>query len=157
MDGLLLINMPKSRFTLKDLAALGLQEVEPGVFRKCTSYTTKCTTSSKKVKKKQVKEHKLDPFINYIKMQLGVDLIPEYKFHPKRKWRFDYALPDQMLAIECEGGIWTNGRHTRGKGYKNDMEKYNEAVKLGWRLLRYTPDELVSEETLTNIKNVLFN
>lgn len=149
--------MPKSRFTLKDLAALGLQEVEPGVFRKCTSSTSKCTTSSKKVKKKKVKEHKIDPFINYIKMQLGVDLIPEFKFHPKRKWRFDYALPEMKLAIECEGGIWTNGRHTRGKGYKNDMEKYNEAVKLGWKLLRYTPDELVSEDTLTNIKNVLFN
>lgn len=143
--------MSKTRFTLKDLAALGLQEVEPGIFRKCTSSNPKCTTSSKKVKK----EPKIDPFINYIKQQLGVDLVPEYKFHPKRKWRFDYALPDQKLAIECEGGIWTNGRHTRGKGYKGDMEKYNAAIENGWKLLRFTPDELLTEKPINLIRNTL--
>jgi len=47
-----------------------------------------------------------------------------------------------MLAIEIEGGIWSRGRHTRGKGYHQDCEKYNEATILGWRILRFTPGEL---------------
>lgn len=63
----------------------------------------------------------------------------EYKFHPKRKWRFDSAWPEKMIAVEFEGGIWTNGRHTRGKGYENDCEKYNNALLLGWRVFRLTP------------------
>ncbi len=63
----------------------------------------------------------------------------EYQFHPKRKWRFDSAWPEKMVAVEFEGGIWTNGRHTRGKGYENDCEKYNNALLLGWRVFRLTP------------------
>lgn len=55
----------------------------------------------------------------------------EYHFHPVRKWRFDFAYPDKMLAIEVEGGTWNRGRHTRGQGFEDDCEKYNEAVVLG--------------------------
>ena len=66
----------------------------------------------------------------------------EYRFHPTRKWRFDWAFPANMLAVEIEGGVWTRGRHTRGSGFKGDMEKYNEAAIMGWRILRFTPDEL---------------
>lgn len=68
--------------------------------------------------------------------------IPEYQFHPVRKWRFDYAFVLRQLAVEIEGGIWTQGRHTRGKGFLADMAKYNAATLLGWRILRYTPDQL---------------
>jgi len=60
----------------------------------------------------------------------------ELVFHPKRKWRFDYAWPDQKVALEIEGGVYTRGRHTRGKGYENDMRKYNAALLLGWKVLR---------------------
>ena len=67
--------------------------------------------------------------------------VPEYQFHPTRKWRFDYAWPLHKLALEVEGGIWTQGRHTRGAGALADMEKYSEAAILGWRLLYVTPDQ----------------
>ncbi|MFH1635532.1 MAG: hypothetical protein ABIG63_16195 [Chloroflexota bacterium] len=61
----------------------------------------------------------------------------EYRFHPTRRWRFDLAWPDEnMLAVECEGGIWVNGRHSRGAGFINDCEKYAEATLLGWRIYR---------------------
>lgn len=66
----------------------------------------------------------------------------EYQFHDKRLWRFDYAWPSYKIAVEVEGGIWTQGRHTRGKGVLGDMQKYNAAAVLGWRLLRCTPDQL---------------
>jgi hypothetical protein len=59
----------------------------------------------------------------------------EHKFHSRRQWRFDYACQALMLAIEVEGGAWTKGRHTRGKGFIDDMEKYNAAAVLGWRIL----------------------
>lgn len=65
----------------------------------------------------------------------------EHRFHPTRKWRFDYAWPDLRVALEIEGGIWTGGRHTSGAGYQKDMEKYNQAAILGWCLLRITPEQ----------------
>ncbi len=66
---------------------------------------------------------------------------PEYKFHPDRKWRADFAHPGYKIIIEIEGGTFSNGRHVRGKGYLNDMEKYNAAVLQGWRILRYAPGQ----------------
>ena len=62
----------------------------------------------------------------------------EYQFAKAmgRRWRFDFAWPDAMLAAEVEGGVWVRGRHTRGAGYVADCEKYNAATMLGWRVLR---------------------
>lgn len=70
--------------------------------------------------------------------------LPEFRFHPDRKWRFDYAIPVKKIAIEIEGGIWTNGRHTRGKGYQGDLDKYNTASANGWRVLRFSTQDVLS-------------
>lgn len=77
----------------------------------------------------------------------GEPLEAEVRFHPKRMWRFDYANREAMVAIEVEGGIYGNGRHTRAGGYKADVEKYNAAALLGWTLFRLatgmmTPDNI---------------
>jgi hypothetical protein len=64
--------------------------------------------------------------------------VTEYKFHKTRKWRFDFAYPDRMIAVEVEGGIYGNGRHNRPVGFENDCEKYNEAQLLGWKVYRFT-------------------
>ena len=63
---------------------------------------------------------------------------PEFIFHPTRKWRFDWAWPVQKIALEIEGGVYSQGRHVRGKGYENDVRKYNQALLLGWKVLRAT-------------------
>jgi very-short-patch-repair endonuclease len=66
----------------------------------------------------------------------GPALDQEYTFHPGRKWRFDYAHPDAKVAIELEGGVWSNGRHVRGQGFIDDAEKYNSAALHGWTVFR---------------------
>ncbi len=68
---------------------------------------------------------------------------PEVLFAPPRKWRFDWLF-DGWLALEIEGGVWTQGRHTRGKGFLRDMEKYNEAAIMGYTVLRCTWDDVES-------------
>ena len=73
--------------------------------------------------------------------------VKEFMFHPTRRWRFDYAYPDKKIAIECEGGIFVAGRHTRGMGFAKDCVKYNSATVLGWRVLRYTTKNI---QDLTN-------
>jgi len=81
--------------------------------------------------------------------------VREYQFHFVRKWRFDFAWPDIQLAVEIEGGIWTGGRHTRGKGFVGDCEKYNEAALMGWTVLRFPVEQIESGEALKLIEKAL--
>ena len=73
------------------------------------------------------------------KQMVGKEPVAEYKFHQFRRWRFDYAFVENKLSIEIEGGLWSGGRHITAPGYLRDMEKYNAATELGWRVLRYQP------------------
>ena len=59
-----------------------------------------------------------------------------------RQWRFDFAWPDRMLAIEIDGGAFSCGRHTRGAGFVEDCRKLTAATLLGWRVLRFTAGDL---------------
>lgn len=64
----------------------------------------------------------------------------QFRFHPERLWRADFAWPDQKLLVEIEGGIWMRGGggHSHPMGIEKDIEKHNAAVALGWRLIRVT-------------------
>ena len=74
--------------------------------------------------------------------------VAELKFHPLRRWRFDWAFTEAKLAVEVEGGVWTGGRHTRGVGFLKDCEKYAEALIHGWRVLRVTPKHIQDGKAL---------
>lgn len=76
----------------------------------------------------------------------------EFRFNPNRKWRFDFAFPMEKIALEVEGGIWSGGRHSRPTGIMGDIEKYNSAATLGWRVLRVTPQNLCMAETIELLK-----
>ena len=76
----------------------------------------------------------------------------EYRFHVKRRWRFDFAWPAVKLAVEIDGyGM----NHYSVMGRTQDLEKQNEAVKEGWRVLRYTPAMVRSGVALKDIEATL--
>ena len=97
-----------------------------------------------------------DMFSIWIEKELGIPCEKEHKFHPVRKWRFDYAVPTAKVALEVEGGVWTGGRHTSPKGFLGDIEKYNTATLMGWKVLRTTPDELMTAKTMDILKSAVF-
>lgn len=68
--------------------------------------------------------------------------VTEFRFHPTRRWRFDFCWPNERIALEVDGGVWSGGRHTTGKGFEGDCEKVGEAVALGWRVLRVSTGQL---------------
>ena len=82
----------------------------------------------------------------------------EFRFHKTRRWRFDFVIGDFpsmiKIAIEVEGGIYSNGRHTRGSGYSADLIKYNTALLGGWRVLRYTTKQ-IDQDVINDIKLLL--
>jgi hypothetical protein len=60
----------------------------------------------------------------------------EYKFHPTRRFRFDWALPEQMIAWEYDGIMSGQASHASIGGILRDSEKINEAQRLGWDVYR---------------------
>jgi len=75
--------------------------------------------------------------------ELGLEFVMEYRFDEKRKWRFDFLLCDQpevftSLAIEIDG--YFNGRH--GAGWGSDNEKANTAALMGYRVLRFSTQDV---------------
>lgn len=68
--------------------------------------------------------------------------VREHRFHPVRRWRFDLAWPDRLVAVEVDGGAFIGGRHTSGAGFRVDCVKLSEAAALGWRVLRVMPEHV---------------
>lgn len=87
--------------------------------------------------------------------EAGIDFVREYKFHPTRKWPFDFAILRYKLAIEIEGGGWIRGRHHRPEGFEKDCIKYAEALLLGWRVFRFTPSQVYDGTALKYIKTFI--
>ena len=86
-------------------------------------------------------------------------LVPvrEYRFSPDRRWRFDFAWPCSMVAVEVEGGTYhrSHSRHTSGTGFHDDCIKYNAAVLLGWKVLRFDSHHIRSGMAIELIRKVL--
>jgi very-short-patch-repair endonuclease len=79
----------------------------------------------------------------------------EYRFHPERRWRFDFAWPKAKVAVEVDGGIYKQGRHNRGAGMEADNEKLNQAASRGWVVLRFGPKAIKSGEAVGVIETAL--
>jgi len=105
--------------------------------------------------KPAAKAEKFDSFVAFVEASRLPKPVTEHRFHPGRRWRFDYAWEHALVALEVEGGAWTKGRHTRGQGFIDDMEKYNQAVLLGWRVVRFTPDQIAAGACLPVLRVLL--
>jgi very-short-patch-repair endonuclease len=79
----------------------------------------------------------------------------EFRFDPERRWRFDLAWPERRIACEVDGGVWTVGRHTRGRGWEADAEKLNAAAALGWRVIRVSGPMVEDGRALAALEAVL--
>lgn len=85
----------------------------------------------------------------------GIAFERELRFHPVRRWRFDFAIPGSGVAIEVDGGGFVGGRHGRGLGIEKDAEKFSEAAALGWRVIRVTPRQIRSGYALDVIERAI--
>ena len=98
-----------------------------------------------------------------------------------RRWRFDLAWPDHMLAMEFDGGTYgrvinchscgsrvkyqtkagqwrdvrLGGGHSTGKGHEKDAEKKNTAALMGWRVLTVTAKHVNNGDAVQLIKDGL--
>ena len=88
----------------------------------------------------------------------------EVRFHPTRRWRLDFADIESRIGVEVEGttrygrnrdGSMRLGRHQTAKGYAEDCAKYNAAILLGWRVLRFDGEMVKSGAALATIREVL--
>lgn len=81
----------------------------------------------------------LDWNLQYFANEHALSMEKEYRFDGDRKWRFDYAFPVIMTAVEFEGGIFmARSGHNTARHYTKDTEKYNRAAVLGWTVIRVT-------------------
>lgn len=72
-----------------------------------------------------------------------------------KDWRLDFAWPEHRLAVEVQGGTWSQGKHTRGQGYEDDREKINAAQLLGWTVLEFTTGMIRDGRALRTIERAL--
>jgi very-short-patch-repair endonuclease len=106
-------------------------------------------------KAKSKGKRKCDALAQLLRNELGLEVVTEYRFaaemvgagkgirerlkqHGLQDWRFDVAITSNLIAIELDGGTWTNGAHNRGSHMVSDMNKINTATVNGWRVLRFT-------------------
>ena len=101
----------------------------------------------------QVREVEHAQSINTVLQQqfeaAGLPAVPEYRFAPPRKWAFDFAFPDLLLAIEIEGID-----HRKKNRYARDLTKYNTAARRGWCLLRFTARQVHQRKAIQEIQQV---
>lgn len=87
--------------------------------------------------------------------------IRQFRFHPKRRWRADFAWPAWKLLIEVDGGTWMKAPDGRGVGhahptrYASDIDKLNAAALAGWTVLRCTDKHIADGSILSMAASIL--
>lgn len=83
-----------------------------------------------------------------------IDFVREVRAISGRRWRCDFLIGDRLI-VECEGGHWVNGRHTRGKGFEDDCAKYNSLAAKGYTVMRVTLAQIKSGQAIAWIKEIM--
>jgi very-short-patch-repair endonuclease len=81
--------------------------------------------------------------------------VRELRLDPGRRFRFDFAWPEQGLAVEVDGGEYLAGRghHYNAEGIARDREKAILADRLGWTVLHFTGRQVRSGEAIDAIRD----
>jgi hypothetical protein len=141
-------------------AAIAIKERASKRKPRTTHVKTGWIDDTRNIKNKE----KRDMFVMLLEKELGVEVWPEFYFSTERLYRFDYAIPlnpsnsgSLKIAIEQEGGIWAKGNsgHSSGTGIQRDMDKNNLAIAQGWVIIRRTPDQMMTSETIELIRSVI--
>jgi hypothetical protein len=85
-------------------------------------------------------------------VRIGMTPTLEYKFHPVRKWRMDLAFLESKVFVEIQGGIFIQGRHSRGAAMLKEWEKLNTAAVMGWRVLFCQPKDALSMDFMKQVR-----
>lgn len=98
-----------------------------------------------------------DQFTRLLEIELGLTVWPEYRFSAEKGYKLDYAIPEYKLGIECDGGIHKKGKsgHSSGTGIQRDINKSSLLAANGWLLIRRTPQQLITAETIDLIKRAI--
>jgi very-short-patch-repair endonuclease len=81
-----------------------------------------------------------------------------------RQFRFDFAWPDRKLAVEVDGATFMLRRSSKQRGRlvpvgrhnrREDLQRANIAARLGWMVLRYTPDMVFKGEAIRDLRDIL--
>ena len=96
-----------------------------------------------------------DTLIFQLKALGASEPVREWRFHPIRKWRFDLSWPERLIAVEVQGGVWSQGKHGRGSGVAKDYEKLNTAQIMGWKVLQFETSSVNSGEAAQEILEAL--
>jgi len=121
------------KFTLSDIKKLQ----ERGKIRGHSPLPVK--TSSGRVDTRSRAKDFITLNLQYWCNEKSVTLVEEHRFDKERRFKFDFAIPAMMIAVEFEGGIFIqNSSHNSAKMLTKDTDKYNLAQSLGWKVLRFT-------------------
>ena len=65
---------------------------------------------------------------------VGIEPLTQYKFHPTRKFKADFAILEKKLIAEVNGGTWmVKSGHNTGQGISRDYEKANQIGRASCR------------------------
>jgi very-short-patch-repair endonuclease len=93
-----------------------------------------------------------ETFALHCRLELTHQPEREFKFHPTRGWRVDFAWPDRKLAVEIESSV-----HRIKNRFASDIPKYNALALGDWTLLRFTAKMVDSAEAIDTVKAFLAN
>ena len=85
----------------------------------------------------------------------GKDIRIRLKQAGLKDWRFDFAWPELMFAVEVEGITPSGGRHQRIAGFKGDIDKYHAAMDMGWNIYRTTGHLIANGQAVKLIEKLL--
>lgn len=91
----------------------------------------------------------------WVELYPDIDLHSEYKFHPARRFRLDFAHLPSKTGIEINGGVWVKSKHSSGVGIQRDYEKQLIAASIGWVILPLSAASIQSDAALKLVRQAI--